>query len=355
MFEEVIHQVQISGPQGLHTYVLPPGVTTIGRQGDNDLVFVHPLVSRKHTELTCLSNEVRVTDLGSTHGTMVNREMLSAHALRPLKSGDVIEIGPFRLAYERVEIGQPVSEVETPPLVETAPPAVVEELATAVVETAVAETTVPPSPPAPPPRPIQEWKTAEFVPMPPLAGGNGRGPGRRDAPLVGDEPFSLPPGLSLTTSRYLEYLPDIYRGPQQHFMARFLALLESILAPIEWTVENFDLFLDPKTAPTGFLPWLASWYDLTFDGDWNEAAQRALLEEAHHIYRRRGTAWALRRLLEIYTGRTVEIDDQNDNLADFTFAVRIAAAERPSLRATIEQLINTNKPAHTSYTLQFIE
>jgi len=358
MFDEVVHQVQISGPQMDQTYLLPPGKTTIGRQAGSDLVFVHPLVSRHHAELNCTAVSCEITDLGSTHGTLLNHEPLEPHKPVTLQPGDVVEIGAFRLVYERVEVGSAPAPEELPAATVTA----VETETVDEGETAVAApppiTPDPVTPPPGPPRPAQDWPTAEYVPLAPMGGNvgrNGRGPG---APHTTDELFffTLPPGLSLTHSRYLEYLPDIYRaGGEKSFIARFLALLESILAPLEWTIDNFDLFLDPKTSPAGFLPWLANWYDLHFDESWDEAAQRQLLTEAYLIYRRRGTAWALRRLLEIYTGRPVEIDDRNDHLDDFTFAVRIAISEREISRTAVEQLINANKPAHTSYTLQFIE
>ncbi|MCA9875935.1 MAG: phage tail protein I [Anaerolineales bacterium] len=362
MFDEVVHQVQISGPQMDQTYLLPPGKTTIGRQAGSDLVFVHPLVSRHHAELTCTADTCQITDLGSTHGTLLNHVPLEANQPVTLNPGDLVEIGAFRLEYEKVGVGLAETPEEAPTAVEVEEGSKEEAVEKETAVPPPTSASPPPAAPAPvlsaPPRPVQDWPTAEYVPLAPVGDGsgrNGRGPGAAE-PV--EEPFffTLPPGLSLTHSRYLEYLPDIYRaGGEKSFMVRFLALLESILAPLEWTVDNFDLFLDPKTAPVGFLPWLANWYDLTFDESWDEAAQRTLLTEAYLIYRRRGTAWALRRLLEIYTGRTVEIDDQNVNLDDFTFAVRIAGSEREMSRTAVERLINANKPAHTSYTLQFIE
>jgi P2-related tail formation protein len=100
---------------------------------------------------------------------------------------------------------------------------------------------------------------------------------------------------------------------------------------------------------------LANWFELRFDSSWSETAMRTALQEAHLIYRRRGTAWAMQRLLEIYTGTSVQIEDDNENLEDFTFSVRISASANEVNRNAIEQLINANKPAHTSYDLLFVE
>lgn len=363
MFEPVIHQVEISGPQMDQMWALPEGATTIGRQETNDLVFIHPLVSRKHAELVVSANTCKLMDLGSTHGTQLNREIIAPETAVSLNPGDVIEIGAFRLVYQRTDVGGAEPEAKADPVAE-----VVDEEdvggETAVSEPPPAPTptpaatqpkpTTPPKPTPTPISPVQSWKTASYAPLS-SGGGSGSGDNGSPTPNGHNEPFELPPGQSFTYSRYLEYLPEIYRTNGETFMPRFLALLESILAPVEWTGDNFDLFLDARTAPEGFLSWLANWYELTFDPTWSETAKRTVLLEAHLIYRRRGTAWGLQRLLQIYTGAEVQIEDQNENLENFTFSVRIAASARDISRAAIERLVNANKPAHTSYDLIFTE
>jgi phage tail-like protein len=136
-------------------------------------------------------------------------------------------------------------------------------------------------------------------------------------------------------------------------MARFLGVFESIATPIEWTADNFDLFLHPGTAPIGFLSWLANWFEMTFDPTWSEAQRRAFLTEAHQIYARRGTRWALSRVLEIYTGQTPEIVDQGDDLQPFAFIVRLPLPADGLKRELVERIIDANKPAPTTYTLEF--
>jgi phage tail-like protein len=185
-----------------------------------------------------------------------------------------------------------------------------------------------PSPPKKPPTP----------PAPPLP--------RPSAPL----PPGTPPGLTQHSSRLLPYLPGIYHTD---FMSRFLGLFESILTPIEWNIDNFDLFLNPGTTPAEFLPWLARWYEISFDDSWSEAQRRQLLKEAHQIYGRRGTKWALSRILEIYTGHPPDIDDESADLDPFTFTVKIPLRQKELNQELIERIIDMNKPAHTTYKLKF--
>jgi phage tail-like protein len=149
---------------------------------------------------------------------------------------------------------------------------------------------------------------------------------------------------------YIQYLPSYY---QNEFTHRFLALFESILKPIEWHVDHFDLYLDPGTAPADFLPWLMNWFDLHFDESWSEAKKRMFLKEAHDIFAYRGTKRALRRVLEIYTGVTPHIDDQSEGLAPFTFEVTLDLRDDMVSRQLIEQLIEAHKPVHTRCVLTF--
>jgi phage tail-like protein len=148
----------------------------------------------------------------------------------------------------------------------------------------------------------------------------------------------------------LSYLPGIYHTD---LMARFLGIFESILTPIEWNVDNFDLYLHANSSPASFLAWLASWFEITFDSSWNEAQRRTFLAEAHRIYAQRGTRRGLSRVLEIYTGHSPEITDQAKDQKPFTFTVRLPMRAGELDRASLERIVDANKPAHTTYTLEF--
>src|SRR4051794_30306192 len=63
--------------------------TTIGREGD--VVLDDSDVSRRHVSLSFDGSAVTVADLGSTNGTFVNEERVSA--ARPLEPGDRLRIG----------------------------------------------------------------------------------------------------------------------------------------------------------------------------------------------------------------------------------------------------------------------
>jgi predicted component of type VI protein secretion system len=64
--------------------------TTIGREGC-DITIADPDVSRRHAAVQIVSGELSIEDLGSTNGTLVNGEAITAR--RSLREGDEVQIG----------------------------------------------------------------------------------------------------------------------------------------------------------------------------------------------------------------------------------------------------------------------
>jgi len=70
----------------------------IGRDPAADVPLEAPVVSWQHARLDRTPQGHTLTDLNSTNGTFVNGQRLT-HP-QPLRQGDVVQIGPFRLVYE---------------------------------------------------------------------------------------------------------------------------------------------------------------------------------------------------------------------------------------------------------------
>lgn len=181
--------------------------------------------------------------------------------------------------------------------------------------------------------------------------------------------------------RYLDYLPGLYS--QDELMGRFLMLFESFWAPIDKQIETMPFYFDPALTTPEFLPWLASWLDLALDERLPLDRQRRLVQSAVSLYRQRGTKSGLQKFLEIYTGGQVEIiEHRARNLrlgpdarlgpgialgrtnVPHTFTVKLRlpplsegaddrerARKALERRRAIETLIESEKPAHTAYTL----
>ena len=78
------------------TYPLSVGSTVIGRGDQANLRLPDVGISRRHARLDFDGAQVVLTDLGSTNGTMVNGQRVSAVALNP---GDMIQIGTTTLTF----------------------------------------------------------------------------------------------------------------------------------------------------------------------------------------------------------------------------------------------------------------
>jgi phage tail-like protein len=344
---ELSHKLIVSGPDDFKVeFDIPLGMSTAGRQAGNDLVLENPQVSRKHSQFINTKGECEVNDLGSSNGTYVNGEKLAANAPHILAPGDEIKVGPFTLQYVQIEMEVP-DDSEPPkvvePVKEPPPPAREPE---DKPEPAQKENVLPQE------KPARQRKPKSTPPPPPTTPPPAPSP---DFPAP-DE-FMVPPGLGRHSTHLIKFLPGIFHyNPEtghNDFLSRFLALLESILIPIEWNVDNFDLFLGPGTSPPGFLPWLANWFGLTFGPDWTDKQRREMIQNAHLIFARRGTKWALNRVLEIYLEKTPEIVDQGADLDPHTFQVTLPVRKRDIDPELVEALIEAHKPAHTLYKIRY--
>ncbi|MGH3730466.1 MAG: FhaA domain-containing protein [Micromonosporaceae bacterium] len=77
-------------------YSVAIGSTTMGRGEQASMRLPDVGISRRHARLDFDGSQVVLTDLGSTNGTLVNGQRISAVALNP---GDVIQIGTTTLTF----------------------------------------------------------------------------------------------------------------------------------------------------------------------------------------------------------------------------------------------------------------
>jgi len=97
-------QSRAPDPDRLLLYVFAPsgttstpapreGKLTLGRADDNDIVITDVEASRAHAELRFTRDAVRLVDLGSSNGTQVDGQRLTAKVAVPIKVGQVFTIG----------------------------------------------------------------------------------------------------------------------------------------------------------------------------------------------------------------------------------------------------------------------
>ena len=77
--------------------VLREGVTSVGRDSDNDLQLMSEFVSRHHAKLNTTQSVCEVEDLDSANSTFVNGEKVTVYQLN---NGDEICFGDFVFRFE---------------------------------------------------------------------------------------------------------------------------------------------------------------------------------------------------------------------------------------------------------------
>jgi phage tail-like protein len=156
------------------------------------------------------------------------------------------------------------------------------------------------------------------------------------------------------TISYLDYLPAVFR--EERFAGDFLQAFQTMINGLQAEIEGVADYIDPVTARADFLPWLSGWVALTLRADWDDATRRSFLQQIVHLYRLRGTRAGMQRMLELYTGERVEVDDAFDQVP-YYFQVRLTLSEAdPDLLRSKQDIaraiIDQEKPAYTFYALQ---
>ena len=73
--------------------------TLIGRLPDCDIVLDHPSSSRKHAEISIKDDVISIRDLGSVHGTFLNKRRLAADTWTTVIFGSHIRFGESQRIY----------------------------------------------------------------------------------------------------------------------------------------------------------------------------------------------------------------------------------------------------------------
>lgn len=273
------------------TYLVDTNGLKIGRLADNDLALDHREISRQHVRIIWRGDTYYVEDLNSSNGSWLNEIRLEPREPVELNIGDVIRFGPYVLRLE--------SWIEPEPE------------------------------PIRLPRPQQTYDVALEA----------RQNGHRVDYL---------PGIPHDQSNWMQYLPAIYGDDE--FLGRYLLIFESILSPLIWTIDSFDLLLSPDTAPRNWLQWLAGWFDMLLLPELPIERQREIMRQMGWLFMRRGTPSGLKRLLELYFGVIPEIIEEEP--CHFVVRLPLSQSDVELASDVADRLIESQKPAFASYKLE---
>jgi len=268
-------------------------VLTIGRLPDNSIVLMGIRVSDHHAQIRREPDRVTIMDLESTSGTFVDGSRIVPGQPYALHDGSEIQIGLYLLNFRAGEQEPDFDQSH------------------------------------------QAHIGPERVATSPSDGARPLGP----APLI---PTDFP-------SKYLQLLPVIFHD--NDLFRRMLLIFENIWELSEQRQDFIEMYFDPRTCPSDFLRWLASWFDVTINPHWPESRVRALMLQLIQLYRWRGTKYGLSKMLEVCAGVTPEIS--TSTTAPFVIHISVQAQEgHPPDMHLIRELVEAHKPAHVGYQLE---
>ena len=192
---------------------------------------------------------------------------------------------------------------------------------------------------------------------------------------------TTPVHLHVCKRSYIRHLPQIYQvdgALGSPFLREYLWIFQHVMESLTDKLDEAHRYYRPYEAPEDFLPWLASWVALAVDIDWPEQKKRKLIKAAAQMYAYRGTRKAMKEVLAIFVGKEPRIVENAWPYQGFRVGVSSTVAEdtiilppinldhcfmvhipMPSEEITeemvvkIHNIINLEKPAHSTYFLQF--
>jgi len=300
------------------------GGFSIGSDSTNALRLLADTVSRQHAELRRRIGQVQLTRLSETNPVVVGGRKLALNERVTLTARTEIVIAPFRLLFEPVDL----AKAAMPPV---AAPAI-----------------------APQPAPVPVQTLRSIAPSDPPA-----------APVLGEERTVVWPIAEDQPGRYLFDLPTILRHPtllresgeehqaddldQGQFLGSYLKIFEAIWEPLEQRQAHLEQYFDPRTCPQELLDMLASWLGVEAFAGLTIKQQRRLIAAAGEATSLRGTRKGLRMVIKACTGVETVISDLPGQ--PYVFHVALPPEGAP-MRALVEQIIRTHKPAYMGYTLE---
>ncbi len=166
---------------------------------------------------------------------------------------------------------------------------------------------------------------------------------------------------------FLKYLPEIYQNISENdFLKRYLSLFEAVYQELDTKIQASARQLNPRTAETEFLYWMAEWVGISNVHLWPEKKLRILLKGIVKKNLIRGTKAYMKNIIEIFTGEPPffveygEIEQYKGNPAVYqrliqhyahnpyivNILIREQAVPTRQEKKALKKIIEDMKPAH---------
>jgi phage tail-like protein len=188
--------------------------------------------------------------------------------------------------------------------------------------------------------------------------------------------------LHVSRRSLIDFLPRVFQQTEVEgggtFLRGFLNIIQTMYDSYSLRIKRLHEVFDPRTTDPDFLPWLGSWLAISLNPDWSVLQRRKMLMAATQLFPDRGTAKAISEFVRIYVGSRVTVEENTWPFKGFRIGVHstigedtvilppmnlnhcfVVRLDKPVTRVPdeeiikIHQIIQAQKPAHTSYFLAF--
>jgi phage tail-like protein len=170
----------------------------------------------------------------------------------------------------------------------------------------------------------------------------------------------------LTSPRQLlDTMPTIYQADP--LAEQLCAACDEVLAPIFATLDCLTAYLDPRTAPSDMLDWLAGWVGLDTAGQREPARKREIMLTGIELLPWRGTIRSVRDAVVAAYGRDVEVLESGAATGSPTansapggrripiLVVRVTTDDEADVdKRGLDELVNAVKPAHVPHRVEVL-
>ena len=110
---------------------------------------------------------------------------------------------------------------------------------------------------------------------------------------------------------FMQTFPEVYRE-RNSFFHRWMSVYSTMYNDLQDQIDNLPKLLNVDTCPAELLPAYASWLGIDISGGFlPEEICRQLVRDGYQLSRRKGTRWALERIIEIVLECEVDVLEHN--------------------------------------------
>ncbi len=144
-----------------------------------------------------------------------------------------------------------------------------------------------------------------------------------------------------------KYLPEIYQTEDSEFLIRFLAIFQTLYDRLDREIRGSARLLDLQSAPQEILHRLGDWLHVDNSHLWTTEHLRRYLERGAGTYENRGTAAALERKVEIFTGEKPMIQEGVWGEPAYRFRIFLSeqAVQDEKTYLALGRIVREGKPA----------